>query len=325
MRDPVALLDERTACTFDTYQTKIDCVDRSGRVIGHFGSAGEGPGEFRDPTQLVRGTDGSLGVMDNISSKFLVFTRVGELITEFSLPNRRVFYPASPFDTTIIGVSWGTGPVADGIDDILVGVEILLATGELVRTWRPPGRPEVPACDRPNERPTVGFPGIGGSGDQTWVFRACHGHMAFVEPDGETTVIQAPTYVAELPGARDVEELRNMLVDLRRRNGLSTDPSSDVLRRFAERPKLYHLDHGQPIFDYRGRLWISTRRDRNESSFIDVYAGTEFVATIKVRDRMIDFDVFDGTLAVLVERQAGPDDADGVPDRGIDWYDLGGF
>lgn len=117
----VALLDERTACTFDTYQTKIDCVDRSGRVIGHFGSAGEGPGEFRDPTQLVRGTDGSLGVMDNISSKFLVFTRVGELITEFSLPNRRVFYPASPFDTTIIGVSWGTGPVADGIDDILVG------------------------------------------------------------------------------------------------------------------------------------------------------------------------------------------------------------
>ena len=62
-----------------------------------------------------------------------------------------------------------------------------------------------------------------------------------------------------------------------------------------------------------------------ESSFIDVYDGVEFVGTVEVRDRMVDFDLFEGTLAVLVERQVGPDDSDGVPDRGIDWYDLGEF
>ena len=29
-----------------------------------------------------------------------------------------------------------------------------------------------------------------------------------------------------------------------------------------------------------------------------------------------------GTV-VLVERQVGADDADGIPDRALDWYDIG--
>ena len=29
------------------------------------------------------------------------------------------------------------------------------------------------------------------------------------------------------------------------------------------------------------------------------------------------------TLVVLVERQVGLDDADGIPDRALDWYDIG--
>lgn len=42
--ETVALLDERTACTIDTYETKVDCVDISGPIVGHFGNKGEGPG-----------------------------------------------------------------------------------------------------------------------------------------------------------------------------------------------------------------------------------------------------------------------------------------
>ncbi len=320
MTTSVALLDEHTACTIDTYETKIDCVTRSGAITGRFGSTGEGPGEFVRPSRLVRGSGGTLGVTDPARGRFFAFTRTGELVAEVSLPVP-AFIPAAAFDTTIIGSyisGYGPDPTARGG---MAAAEILLATGELVREWRPTRVPQVPECGMPY----FGFPAVGGfSGDQSWVFMACNGHIAFVEPDGETTVIEAPTYAGDLPGERDLEEHRNVIGDFRRRNGITTDLSGSI-RRFAERPMTYFLGSGQETFDSQGRLWISTRRNRNEASFVDIYAGTEYVGTVKVRDRMIDFDVFEGTLAVLVERQAGSGDADGIPDRGIDWYDLDGF
>lgn len=39
---------------------------------------------------------------------------------------------------------------------------------------------------------------------------------------------------------------------------------------------------------------------------------------------MLGFDLVGSTLVVLVERQLGPEDADGVPDRAVDWYEGGG-
>lgn len=323
MSASVALLDENVACTVDTYESKIDCVDRSGAIIGRFGSTGEGPGEFLHPRRLVRGIGGSLGVIDNSRGKFFAFTRMGELVAEVSLPIRGVFVPASPFGATIVGAyikAYEAGAATGGFANAMVAAEIRVSTGELVREWRPASVPEVADCGIPY----FGFPALGGLGDETWVFMACDGHIAYVNPDGETTVIQAPTYGGELPGERDLEEHRDALNEFRRLEDIDSDLSGSF-RRFAETPSLYYLARGQETFDEQGRLWISTRRNRNESSFIDVYAGSEFVGTIKIRDRMIDFDVLEGTLAVLVERQAGPDDADGVPDRGIDWYDLGGF
>ena len=324
MSTSVTLLDEHTACTVDSYEPKIVCLDRSGRLVGRFGSTGEGPGEFRFPSQLARSSGGLLGVIDNTRGRFFVFTRVGELVAESSLTiTTGAFIAASAFDTTIVGsfIS-GYGPdVMEGrFGSAMAAAEILLATGEVVREWRPASVPRVPECGMPY----FGFPAVGGFGDQTWVFMACDGHIAFVRPDGETTVLRAPTHVAELPGERDVEAHREVLSQFNQRNGITTDFSGS-LRRFAERPRLYYLVRGQETFDDRGRLWVSTRRDRNASSFIDIYAEAEFLGTVKVRDRMIGFDLFQGTLAVLVERQAGPDDPDGVPDRGIDWYDLGGF
>ena len=44
---------------------------------------------------------------------------------------------------------------------------------------------------------------------------------------------------------------------------------------------------------------------------------------MKVRDQAVAFDLRGSTLAVLVNRPAGPDDADGYPDRAIDWYEIG--
>ena len=172
--------------------------------------------------------------------------------------------------------------------------------------------------------PTTAFRPSAALEHDTWVFMGCGGNMGFVGPGGDTTMVRAPRYVAESPSDRDVEEYGDGLREFRRRIGADPDVSASV-ERFAETPRLYYLLRGQETFDRQGRLWISTRRGRMESSFIDVYDGVELVGTVEVRDRMIDFDLFEGILAVLVERQVGPDDSDGVPDRGIDWYDLGEF
>ena len=43
----VALLaDERVACVFDFYDTRVRCMDAEGAAVGVFGRTGEGPGEF---------------------------------------------------------------------------------------------------------------------------------------------------------------------------------------------------------------------------------------------------------------------------------------
>ena len=148
--------------------------------------------------------------------------------------------------------------------------------------------------------------------------------MVFLRPSGETTVLQAPTYVDETPSDRDVEDHRTVLSEFGNRIGSPADFSTN-LAMYAETPRPYYLARGQETLDERGRLWISTKRGRDESSFVDVYLGDRYIGTVRVRDRMIDFDVIDSTMAVLVERRAGPDDPDGVPDRGIDWYDIRGF
>lgn len=323
--ETVALLDEHTACTIDTYETKIDCVDSSGATVGRFGNKGEGPGEFLSPARVIRGTDGLLGFSDSSRRRFFVFTREGELVAEVPLDMLSIFVPVSFSDTTVLGAytdGVGRALFSAYMGDVMAAAEISLATGDLVREWRPASVPEFPECE--HGLPYYGFPAVGGAGDDTWVFMGCGGTMGFVGPGGDTTMMRAPRYVAEPPSDRDVEEYRDVLIELRRRRGSNPDVSASV-GRFADRPRLYHLLRGQETFDGQGRLWISTRRGRMESSFIDVYDGVELVGTVEVRDRMIDFDLFEGTLAVLVERQVGPDDSDGVPDRGIDWYDLGEF
>ena len=78
------------------------------------------------------------------------------------------------------------------------------------------------------------------------------------------------------------------------------------------------------MFDGRGRLWALTDRDLDDGfSYLDVYQGREYRGTVRVRHHARGIDVFGLTLAVLVERPVGPRDADGFPDRGVDWYGIG--
>ena len=62
---------------------------------------------------------------------------------------------------------------------------------------------------------------------------------------------------------------------------------------------------------------MPTQVDRALYSYIDVFSlEPEYLGSVRVLDRMIDFDVLNGILAVLVESP----DPEGS--RRIDWYEL---
>ncbi|MYG81171.1 MAG: hypothetical protein F4187_05105 [Gemmatimonadetes bacterium] len=97
------------------------------------------------------------------------------------------------------------------------------------------------------------------------------------------------------------------------------------LEEFRQRPKNWWIGTQSPVYDDMGRTWIGTTRDRDESSFFDVFAGEEFefLGSVRIRDRLVGYDVLGTTLAVLVERPLARGDV--VARRGIDWYDIDGL
>ena len=151
-------------------------------------------------------------------------------------------------------------------------------------------------------------------------FSLCEGQMFFLadRDDDGGTVFRSPLYTTEYPSASDVERyLENC-----------GPPSRLVVRgpcqldKFRDTPKRYAEHHRG---DDQGRLWVLTNRDREEFSHFDIFVGPEFAGSVRVRHRVVGFDVLGSTLAVLVDRPVGPSDRDGYPDRGIDWYDIGGL
>ena len=125
-----------------------------------------------------------------------------------------------------------------------------------------------------------------------------------------------------MPNDRDIAELEEANRGTQRFGGLW---DREEIERIRNTPKNYHLLFGQERFDERGRLWIATQRDRDEFSYLDVYDPAEaaFVGSVRVGDRIDGFDLLGSTLVVLVDRRLPPDDPDGIPERAVDWYDVG--
>lgn len=92
-----------------------------------------------------------------------------------------------------------------------------------------------------------------------------------------------------------------------------------VVQQYAETPRIDRIP-GRSLS--RARLWVGTRRDHDRHSYLDVYADAAFKGSLRVRDRLIGFSLHRELLAVLVERVLAEGDADGIPDRAIDWYDV---
>jgi len=323
----VALLaDERVACVIDSYETRVRCVDAEGAVVGVFGRGGEGPGEFggsHNPgsLDLVRGQDGTVGVYDGVLGRFTVFEPSGTYVSDVSAP---FLDPLRSFGTVLSGVVWrGYFP-----DSLMTRYDVNVATGEVVREEASPSGRWGVVCGEGEV--------IDGIPDRAsgWVFVACGDRLIFAGDNGDATVLPVPTY---LPDERDVARLEERLSAVQ--GSLHPEEASRALqvssegtyRSFVEeslegyraKPKPYSLGEEHRLFDAANRYWIATQRDTHEWSYLDVYENAEYVGSVRVGDRLRAFDLLGSTLVVLVERQVGPDDADGVPDRELDWYDIG--
>lgn len=167
--------------------------------------------------------------------------------------------------------------------------------------------------------PSEPYPGLGPG------VRCPHGEHVFAvnrdvlaryTPQGEfIEEFTTPAAREELPNRRDLEEHREAL-----RSIFRAPPNETQLREFASRPKKAFLPG--PRCDDTSRLWVATSRDRDRFSYIDVFRGSTYLGSIRVRDRLLGFDVLRKALAVLVERRAREVDETDV--RAIDWYTIDG-
>lgn len=315
------LADGRVACVIESYDQRVHCLDREGVAVGSFGREGEGPGEFGGAASLVRGDRGTIGVVDLELSRFSVFEPSGAFVSSVGLPGVG-FGPTGSFDRVLTGVSRGPlMPDGDSDGPLMTLYELNLASGETVREDGSRGGPWDVECGSV----ISGIPDSRGR----WVFLACDGYLVFDEGVGtEPKVVRAPTYAEEFPDERDVarrrDEIESFNMALAELGLAATESVEERLEDYRATPKRYYLSTSQHLFDARNRYWVATHRDLHEWSYLDVYEDTEYVATVKVRDRMLGFDLVGSTLVVLVERQLGPEDADGVPDRAVDWYEVAG-
>lgn len=316
----IVLADENTACVIDSYQVEARCTDRSGAVVGRFGRDGEAPGEFRFMSGIARGPDGVVGVVDSRLARFTVF-RPGhdEPLTIARIPPM-VFRPLGPFGDLVSGTYHAvssqdfsevlrSGP--EGLMDVLVLGSVDVASGVIVseeQMQHPSDLGMKTECDTGLSQGARGPSGM-------TAFGTCQSELVFLDANGAMTVIQAPTYSAEPPNERDIQQYKDFLRGL---GGL--EPSQEALAAFAETPKQYLQSGRSLIYDIRGWLWAATRRDRDRWSYLDVYQGTALLGSVRVRDRLVGFDILGSTLVTLVDRPTPPDMA---ADRGIDWYDLG--
>ncbi len=296
MNQSVALVDDDVVCVTNSFEVRVRCIDRAGNLVGRFGRKGEGPGEFGLAPKLVRGPDGTVGAIS--MTRLSVFTPGGDLVDETVMPVVFLQPATSAFGTTILGQHF-----AGGAD--VTPVEIDVASGSVL--WEREDIDDIAETECGGVALGVASPAGG------WTFPACQREIVFLEDrDAPTgTLIQSPTYVEELPNARDIAEIE----DQNRRFTLQRD-----LGTYRETPKRNHLRVASMAYDDRGRLWVATERDRAFFSYIDLYVGTEYVGSVRIRDRLQGYDLHGSTLAALVERKPG---ADGIGWRAVDWYDIG--
>ena len=313
----VALVSDQVACTVDSFEDRIHCTDSRRRTVGAFGREGEGPGEFRGPFWLMRGPDGLLAASDLGSARLTFFEPDGTLVSATRMPAEVVgtdLLAGRLFGYRLAMLDWSRSE--DQPD--YVPIEVDTFSGEIL--WEREDLADAVGRDCFN-----GLVGIlnpqGGL-----VTTACEHELVFLDHMDATsaTVVAAPNYVPLLPSPRDVEAY----VDRVTRIGgglvsLSPAQKEAYAAGYREEPRRWYYGGSASLnFDGKNRLWAALTLDRDTFSYLEIWTGMEYAGTVRVRDRLMDYDILGSTLVVLVERQP---DRYGIAQLALDWYDIGGL
>ena len=310
----IALVSEHTACVIDSFELRVHCSDSVGTVIGIFGREGEGPGEFLRPVLLERVPDGTLAVIDLKLNRLSVFEPDGVLRSQTTV--RRSFIATAHSGTRIFGV----GPLARTGESVSSGLnlgmmELDAESGEMVWQRGDVGDIASTECGLVAE----GLPTPAGG----YVFRACRNELVFLDSRNanRARVVPSPTYIEAFPNERDIAKYLGDMALMSRTTSLPASAMEPYAAAFREQPKNWFLVPTALAFDNRDRLWVATTRDRDSFSYLDIWIGTEYAGTVRIQDRLVGYDLLGSTLVALVERAPGPN---GIANRAIDWYDIGG-
>ena len=313
----ISLISDSVACLVDRYQIEVYCSDPHD-TLWKFGGQGEGPGEFGSPSLLARGPDGTLATFDLRLNRASIFRTNGPgpvaLVSSSPMLN---LIPTSPVSSAVEGTHYDLG---EGVHH---QVEVEFGTGRIL--WSRHYSPALVKCGEGAEaRQTMlgrGHPEPGGGR----FFVACRGQYVVWFADRNerrpSAVVASPTYRVDYPNERDVAAYIETMTALT--NGTS-GPSRQDVADFRRRPKPWSRGSGQTV-DEQGWFWVATTRDRQEYSYIDVYATRGYLGTVRVRHDLAAFDRMGSRLVVLVDRPLTEDDPGGVQRSGIDWYDVSGL
>ena len=305
----------------ETYWYRVVCTDPDGDSFT-FGKEGEGPGEFTDPSDILRGPAGTIGVVDGRLNRVSMFSRSGRFMAST---------PGLPTLVTDSGPSAVEGTMAaryikfdPGAGSSFVQAEIEAATGSV--TWERtfPDEADVVDCSTSwpgRDRPPLGSGYSDGGGGLLFV--TCFGEFlvwyADRNADDPTAVVRS-TYIERYPSDEDVAAQMRWLNSLPA-GGFRPFSSEEEIR---ERPKVWY---GARVVDAGRRFWAVSHWNSVDDvipalSYIDMFRltdqGPEYALTLQVADKVVGMDVLANTLAVLVERDVGGV----IPERRVDWFDV---
>ena len=324
-RDEIALVTEVMACVVDSYESTIACYDPQGAEVTAWGREGEGPGEFPKggPGDVLSVANGRLGAWSSGRRRLSVFGIDGVHIVDFNLTVPGVF-AGGPMAFRAEAENgdrlWLTAASPTGEEASFATIEFDLATQRIVSEHASGTLPleEVQPCEATEGtvRSTLRPGAIHPSGSRH--FFSCRDvivHLPNPTGGGQVSLARMPTYQEEYPSERDVASRRRAMRFL----GPTLDDHIDEYRRT---PKLFPaLSESARAYDADGRLWLGTRTT-SDSSEVDLYDGTDYIGTVRVRDALQGLDIRGSIMVALVDRLPGSSNTSGIPGRGLDWYDI---
>lgn len=306
----IAVVSEEVACVINSYESRIQCVDRGDGAVTEFGNEGRGPGEFSGIPDIERGPDGQVAAIDFRELRLSYFTPDGALVSETRLPDS--FRAQQLRGDSLFGFRMEMV----GFTVSFVPMAVNAYSGEVL--WERTDLAEAVGRECFSAAVGVSTPSGG------LVYEVCGNELAFFAHWDAliATVVASPGYVEALPNERDVDAHVDAIGSLSRRpGGMSESEIEAMAAEFRETPKEWLLKASRLFgFDDQNRLWVATTRDRDAYSYFDIWTGTEYAGAVRVRDRLMGFDIFGSTLVTLVERPLGDD---GIGELAIDWYDIG--